>query len=951
MSLYDVTIPLDDDEDDSSRIGGMDDLDFPARPAPVPSTAVAATAATTTASTNKAGRLDFLADNTGSTDEDDDDGHCGGEADDDTFGAEETDEHDVDEDGSDADGASADGINTDANAPASEAERRTATLRHDVKMLEKALVKARLLMLVVDLFATGRVAPREYHGEPFCLSTDVGAMSDAEFPETAVGGNKSATIAAAAVAAASARRTASRDPFAVSGDEDFDRKAADGMTIVGRPWHHAFCHVDRDDEAADIQALERARKAGHAAIVGIHKLREKIAREVMAAASALAYGRSKLDAHLAELAPPRDETGGREDAKTSPVTAAAPTPPRGAQPYLKCNLLGYLEVFVLTIVCEPGVEAVCFPVRDRRTIAAPPLAPTGGARSARKKTPPPPKLSFGAATASGAVVVDKALEVDVVSCHGARWIKVKAFSEKNARQDVLGQSSERKHFAQAARSLTALSADAMRLAFGTHPEVVVATLLDLPQDLEQGFLDETRVASIRSVSHIAAVFSRFVDDLHARVPTAYELPLSETLLKHLQRMSNSCSDEALDAAKMGEVVHPRQFVDAGIHFVHCITNMVPRGARVHNVAPPLVTGTAVVQSGAQQQRRSHALPPLVGVPRGVFVFPPRGIAIRYINFDVTAMVAMVSDTCNGHAGTRLPKQRVLDEQMLHETHTPAISAFLAPTLREYTQILPQHLSAREAICAELEGFDPFADPADASSSRRHRIPPVQEICRHAVHIDESERVAREWFVEAEARQAGGGSGEALDPLAPWEEELFNLRRRQFGMQLCVNWVVTDVALSEFAWIVDTIAGEAELRRAKRLIKNLQVVPAGAFFPIDTAPSAAAAAALPPELLHLRNRSGVLGLADSGKIMFRHKAVFGIGELLNAVTLSANQQFVQAARDQGVEPCVRYHPSRALTERKRLGVDRQAGPRRPPEIYPSRESHLLEDRGADPDETD
>jgi hypothetical protein len=52
-------------------------------------------------------------------------------------------------------------------------------------------------------------------------------------------------------------------------------------------------------------------------------------------------------------------------------------------------------------------------------------------------------------------------------------------------------------------------------------------------------------------------------------------------------------------------------------------------------------------------------------------------------------------------------------------------------------------------------------------------------------------------------------------------------------------------------------------------------------------------------------------------------------VLHAVTVTANRQFVVAAADQGVGLFVAYHPARALTESKRLGLKRNDGPRYPP----------------------
>ena len=48
---------------------------------------------------------------------------------------------------------------------------------------------------------------------------------------------------------------------------------------------------------------------------------------------------------------------------------------------------------------------------------------------------------------------------------------------------------------------------------------------------------------------------------------------------------------------------------------------------------------------------------------------------------------------------------------------------------------------------------------------------------------------------------------------------------------------------------------------------------------------------------------------------RSRAIFGTGDALRVVTVSANSGFVRAARGQGLELAVELHESRALTEGK------------------------------------
>ena len=105
-------------------------------------------------------------------------------------------------------------------------------------------------------------------------------------------------------------------------------------------------------------------------------------------------------------------------------------------------------------------------------------------------------------------------------------------------------------------------------------------------------------------------------------------------------------------------------------------------------------------------------------------------------------------------------------------------------------------------------------------------------------------------------------------------------------------IACQTVVKEFLSIVDQVAGEEEKERATALLATVNIVP--------DSPSPRAT-----------------GLAESGRVKRRQKLVFGTGDTYEAVTLTANVQFVQAAADQGVPFTVFVHPARALTEQKRL----------------------------------
>uniref|UniRef100_A0A8C1Z9E1 Chromosome 7 open reading frame 25 n=1 Tax=Cyprinus carpio TaxID=7962 RepID=A0A8C1Z9E1_CYPCA len=98
------------------------------------------------------------------------------------------------------------------------------------------------------------------------------------------------------------------------------------------------------------------------------------------------------------------------------------------------------------------------------------------------------------------------------------------------------------------------------------------------------------------------------------------------------------------------------------------------------------------------------------------------------------------------------------------------------------------------------------------------------------------------------------------------------------------------AVEDFRVILDTLGGPGEKSRAKELLARLKVVP-------DQ----------PSE----RTRR----LVTSSKVNRRSLMIFGTGDTLRAITMTANSGFIRAAANQGVRYSVFIHQPRALTEGK------------------------------------
>lgn len=98
------------------------------------------------------------------------------------------------------------------------------------------------------------------------------------------------------------------------------------------------------------------------------------------------------------------------------------------------------------------------------------------------------------------------------------------------------------------------------------------------------------------------------------------------------------------------------------------------------------------------------------------------------------------------------------------------------------------------------------------------------------------------------------------------------------------------AVSDFQLILDTLGGPGEKERARQLLARVHLV--------DDQPS-----------------ERTLRLTPSAKINQRSLMIFGTGDSLRAVTMTANSRFVRAAANQGVRYSVFIHQPRALTEGK------------------------------------
>jgi hypothetical protein len=364
----------------------------------------------------------------------------------------------------------------------------------------------------------------------------------------------------------------------------------------------------------------------------------------------------------------------------------------------------------------------------------------------------------------------------------------------------------------------------------------------------------------------------------------------------------------------------------------------------------------------------------------------------FVNFDVTALVALCSDVCNGHSDAEFPHNPVLQQQAVSERGGEmCIENYLAPALRLSTvdkAMLPREMRTRlagplhgDTIPSPSTPTPTTAAPAPAAAAgpistnacdatspmsaadaqelemqvgatkaerRRqqqqqrqgqegHQIigqtarPAAIDIwLRHGMNalgfLMGREPNAAFWREAVESSAAASSSAQqALEALrgrdqwgaAPGAQSVglppHHLLQKLEALGDATlkvdpasgqysywpgNWVCALQAVEEFAWIVETISGPEERARAAWVLQRMRILD------------------IPPA--HITE--GLRVVVDSGRVKERQLSVFGCADVVGAVTLTANRAFLFAACEFGQGVAAAVHPARALTERKRLGVD-------------------------------
>lgn len=112
-----------------------------------------------------------------------------------------------------------------------------------------------------------------------------------------------------------------------------------------------------------------------------------------------------------------------------------------------------------------------------------------------------------------------------------------------------------------------------------------------------------------------------------------------------------------------------------------------------------------------------------------------------------------------------------------------------------------------------------------------------------------------------------------------------------------NLICCETAKIAFETIIQTIGGPEEKTRAANLLNRVTTLPDDAN----------------------RDDDFFQSIKICGRIKPRSKIIFLFGHFLKAITVTANQGFIEAAKQQSFEPVVFLHEPRALTELKQIQI--------------------------------
>ncbi|EPY30143.1 hypothetical protein AGDE_09591 [Angomonas deanei] len=287
---------------------------------------------------------------------------------------------------------------------------------------------------------------------------------------------------------------------------------------------------------------------------------------------------------------------------------------------------------------------------------------------------------------------------------------------------------------------------------------------------------------------------------------------------------------------------------------------------------------------------------------------------KFVCFDTTALVALCSQTCFCEESTvalfyeRLRAFKVLTAQMQFERTDHAVEEHIDQHIRQFTTFMKKEAMGEWLLDLERG----LHDESMSEAERRNRLAyaPVSLIQPDLSWLD---TLQKEWEVYP------NGDITFFESEAVVEVDETRTKKEESVGEV-PNWIIADITYHEFKWMIETLAGPFEVRRAARLLRNIAIVNTDF---LRKPPSSVSTQAEHTLLTHAQT------LKVTSKVSLRNKIVFGMADVLHAVVVTSNRQVQNAAREQQFHFYAANHPTRSLTEQKLKCLPRRPGPPKPP----------------------
>eukprot|EP00796_Vickermania_ingenoplastis_P003743 gene3743-2639_t len=646
---------------------------------------------------------------------------------------------------------------------------------------------------------------------------------------------------------------------------------------------------------------------------------------------------------------------------------------------LQCSSLKTLELFVHCLLHTEDVVSLLtpFPLPRKHTHHH---HDVGGGKDA---TGP---ADGATTTASGSPTV----EIDIVAQGGRQWIKLRGAKFRTGSHH---DTSEGVKFIQLIHNLCD-AATLRYVPFESHPDVCVlfggappptALLAALPCPTKSG------ASGLEPVRLHTAVLKTTTPTTATTVSSS---PGAATVPPRDHGTAAAASSSATDAIGWVLVTCP---------FTECAAIAV--GGRTGETFAAkedeeMITPKAFVERERKGGRDALPSPPGRVTVRRPPLFPARRLDSSLLCFDTTTLVAMCSESC--YATRAVGQSRWSPEQRLER---------LAPYKVMWEQ-QRRELNGEEAVHG-------FIHPVLESSSTWTTLEAVEaEVRQRIAHLRQRTRMMQPlpqakaggdgfcccrtadvgWLQALVSDGAATAAGDKTDPghsfaAGASDSKWFSLCRDEAVARMdspahsrVRNWVIPDVSYEEFKWMIETIAGWNECRRALALLQQCVVVDTTVLYSedeedntiVECAPDAPLAEkerepprpvspvegnvgrqsetttttttrnlkedVRTPNLIcpHAAAVDSVPSCCCSPNsarwykqqvcsVSLRNRIVFGLGDALHATTLTSNKQFCTKLAAHGVQLACALHPSRALTELKLQQQPRRDGPTVPPPL--------------------